>query len=191
MAFDPTTANADEWIAEKDRREQLRARGALRFDECMPRGEREATLALPAGSKRTSASRHVLDDGVRRVTLPWSTLISDNRKYAPVLRGSGLRVRARMILTTTYREAYALARECINEQLSDRPLLTGRLALVATLYAPPARGRKRDVANHAKFVQDCMNGVVYKDDEQIDDSRWIRGPNDVDRPRLEITVTQL
>ena len=49
----------------------------------------------------------------------------------------------------------------------------------------------RDLLNACKILQDGMNGIVFDDDKQIKDSRWVWGVTDKDTPRVEITVSVL
>lgn len=47
--------------------------------------------------------------------------------------------------------------------------------------------RKHDWDNYHKIAMDSMEGIVYKDDNQIQDAR-VRKYIDKERPRIEITV---
>jgi Holliday junction resolvase RusA-like endonuclease len=120
--------------------------------------------------------------GVRRVRLPWSVLVPDNQKHVPR--------EGRLFLTPEYREAKNQARAKIAEQLAGAPPLTTDVRLEARVYLPNL-SRKRDVANLSKLVHDALSTLVYVDDSQIADTRWIRAGVDVDAPRCELTITSL
>lgn len=116
------------------------------------------------------------------LTLPWHALVSDNGKYG-VYRG-------KMILTKKYREAKdAIATRAIVARGTATPL-DGRLRLRATVYEPDGK-RLRDIVNFAKLTHDGLNGILFYDDSQLDDVRWLRGPLDPQNPRVEITVRAL
>lgn len=116
------------------------------------------------------------------LTLPWEILVSDNRKYSVVL--------GRMILTQQYRLAKdAITSYAYQIPASQRPL-EGRLRLRATIHEPNT-SRVRDVANFAKLTHDGFNGVLFVDDGQLDDVRWIRGEVDKDHPRVDIVLSIL
>lgn len=114
------------------------------------------------------------------LTLPWPLLISDNRRH-------GL-IRGRIVLSADYRTAKVTGGWLAQGAMKGADPLKGRLAMLCTLYEPNT-SRKRDLLNLSKIVQDIMNDVVYQDDSQLDDVRWVRGAVDADNPRLEITVT--
>jgi Holliday junction resolvase RusA-like endonuclease len=116
------------------------------------------------------------------LTLPWDVLVSDNGKYG-VYRG-------KMILTKRYREAKdAIHVYAMRIPASQRPL-DGRLRLRATIHEPNYI-RCRDIANFAKLTHDGLNGILFHDDAQLDDVRWIRGPVDKDDPRVDIVLSIL
>lgn len=117
--------------------------------------------------------------------LPWSHLLADNRKYAPALTKQR---KATMILTADYRTAKRRAVNTLTVQMGGAPPFKGPVEVVARLWEPD-RQRRRDLTNLAKLVQDAMNGIAYTDDSMIDDVRWIRAGVDVDRPRLDLTIT--
>lgn len=185
-------------IAEAARRKQLRDAGAKTFEHGGSGVYREQPLPLHGGAKRRSdvedipapRSANVVDDGVRRITLTWSMLCSDNCQHSPAIWGKPPKQRAVLLLRKEWRQAFERAREHVVPQLGGLPPLEGRLRLVGTIYEPNA-SRTRDASNFAKFTQDVLNTLAYRDDGQIDDARWIRGAVDIDAPRIEIVVTQL
>jgi Holliday junction resolvase RusA-like endonuclease len=127
-----------------------------------------------------------VDPGVRQITLPWSALLGDNAKYAPAHRGQ----KPVIILTLAYRTAKARAQLTIERQLIGLTPLEGPCSLCARMIEPDRRTR-RDIANYAKLVHDALTGWAFVDDSQLDDVRWIRAGVDIDRPRLELTITAI
>jgi hypothetical protein len=117
-----------------------------------------------------------------RLTLPWSHLVSDNRKYAPALRGG----KPAMILTVGYRAAKRLAAIVARTAWGDGvPYADGLLELTARVYFPNDY-RRRDAHNFQKCAHDALSGIVYADDSQLV-PRWIPAGVDVDAPRAEMT----
>ena len=66
-------------------------------------------------------------------------------------------------------------------------ILTNRLALTARFYLPKSKGRKSDLSNYLKALEDAGNGVLWKDDSQIIEEHLylIR---DAMNPRTELEV---
>lgn len=124
--------------------------------------------------------------GVRRVRLPWSVLVPDNRKHQPA-RDSA---KGGIMLTPEYRQAKERAKAIVAQQLQDAPPLTGDVRLEARVYLPNL-SRARDVANLSKLVHDVLSGLAYGDDRQIAKTTWERAGVDVDAPRCELTITSL
>jgi len=170
---DLTDLSPTEMIAEAERR----------------KARRKAGLPLDDTSPNTAVYVHVIEDsfrGFRKVTLPWSVLVPDNERTQPVIRGK----RPFLVLTKKYKGAKAEARKIITQAYAHFPPLTCRVSVDATLYEPNA-SRTRDISNYEKLVHDSLSGLLYVDDGQIDDLRWHRGHPDIDRPRLEISVTEI
>lgn len=128
-----------------------------------------------------------------RFVLPWSALISDNKKYGPVLRGSYTVPRAALTLLGDYRVAKTKARDCARRGMTVEgttfPALAMPLSLTARVYVPD--NRVHDVCNFAKCAHDAMESVVFKTDSWLYDVRWIRAGIDVDHPRAEIEIQPL
>lgn len=155
---------------------------------------RRAGLPLEDESPRTAAYVQVIEGsfrGMRKVTLPWSVLVPDNERARPTTRAGAFGHRTPLLaLTTRYKKAKGEARKLLKTDCGGLLPLSGRISIEATLYEPNA-SRTRDVSNYAKLVHDAMSGIVYTDDGQIDDLHWRRGLPDIDRPRLELTVTEI
>lgn len=116
-----------------------------------------------------------------RLTLPWSYLVSDNRKYG-VLNG-------KIILTADYRACKGLMRDAAKEALGQpapEPAAIP-LSLEAFVWVPDDT-RAHDVANFAKATHDAFEGVVYTKDRWLHEVRWVRCGCDVDAPRAEIRI---
>lgn len=69
-------------------------------------------------------------------------------------------------------------------QMKGAPM-TGRLFASIRFYFPDAR--KRDLDNALKVTQDCLTGIAFADDSQIDMLLMSRNI-DRQRPRVEITL---
>lgn len=134
------------------------------------------------------------------VVIPWSWLVSDNDKYGAALRKRDKythpddftqRRSPRLVLSAQYRDAKKrIAAEAVKQLPEGAQPFTGPVMVQATLIEPN-RSRGRDVTNFCKLTHDALIGVCYKDDAQIDDAYWSRGAPDIDRPRLELTITEL
>lgn len=118
-----------------------------------------------------------------RLVLPWSHLVSDNRKYAPAMRGG----KPALILTVEYRNAKRLAAIAARTAWGDGATYTEGLELTARVFFPNSY-RKRDAHNFQKCAHDALSGIVYDDDSQIV-PRWLPAGVAVDAPRAEITIT--
>ncbi len=66
-----------------------------------------------------------------------------------------------------------------------KPCRKGRIAMDVVLYFK-TRGKK-DVDNFAKLALDCLEGIVYEDDEQVD-SLNLEKTFDKENPRIEIYI---
>lgn len=115
-----------------------------------------------------------------RITLPWAVVLPDNRRTG-VLHG-------RALLTREYRQRKHAAALVAMSQHRGAPLL-GPVQLVARVHFPDRR--RRDAGNYRKLVTDALTAVVYQDDVQIHDERWIRAEIDPVNPRIELTITPL
>ncbi len=172
--------------------EAATVRGAERLTKSMA-----ASLA-ELGRPNMSVAHPLLEPVT--VTLPWSVLLPDNAKWVPVIRRNP--DRAKLCLTIAYRshkkravdeirkQLWPNATEGVAEDLPARFPLSVRLQLLASLVEPDRRTR-RDLSNYCKLVHDSMTGIVYDDDSQLDAVTWLRLPVDIDRPRLELTISPL
>lgn len=91
----------------------------------------------------------------------------------------------RIILTTKARE-YKNKLERAIENMNVENLGKARLSIQYVLFAPD--NRDYDVANYEKLLTDCLQGVVFDNDSQIDDNRQTRGQVDPANPRVEVFV---
>lgn len=90
----------------------------------------------------------------------------------------------------------------LRNQHDDRPLIEGPISLNVTFYMPIAKSREKqrkallgtpnfykpDLSNLLKYVEDCANAILYKDDCQIVEiiAKKIYG-----EPRTEFTITKI
>jgi hypothetical protein len=86
-----------------------------------------------------------------RLTLPWSCLISDNRRHG-VIDG-------KLLLTSDYRRSKGLIRDHARNRLGRVQPATIPLSLTARVWVPDDT-RAHDVANFAKATHDALEGVV-------------------------------
>lgn len=123
------------------------------------------------------------------ITIPWKFLALANHRLMPVVRWIDRAPKAVLITAPDYRQAKESAEYHIKSQWRGMEMLTGPLQLVALCYFPDKR--KRDAVNISKMVCDAMNGLVYVDDSQIEDERWIKAGIDKENPRAELSITPL
>ena len=118
-----------------------------------------------------------------RFVLPWSHLVSDNRKYGAIVKHGS----PKLIHTAEYREAKRLARIAARRAWGDvSPYADGLLELTARVFFPNDY-RKRDAHNFQKCAHDALKGIVIEDDDILV-PRWIPAGVDVDAPRAELTL---
>ena len=66
---------------------------------------------------------------------------------------------------------------------------TGRNSGKLKGSAPKYPGKKPDIDNYEKFVFDCLNGVVYRDDSQVVSCRHDKRYSE--NPRTEIEIRRI
>lgn len=66
-------------------------------------------------------------------------------------------------------------------------LITGRVAVFLDVYRPRRRG---DLDNILKATLDALNGIAYRDDEQVQQITAVRY-DDKRAPRVEVSVVAL
>lgn len=128
-----------------------------------------------------------------RLLIPWSHLVSDNKKTRAVLiRDPRTKEGWRAIERIT--EPYATAKEKIAQLAASK--LAGAAAvhrtpleLWARVWVPDER--EHDVPNFAKLVRDALEGVVYERDAWIHADHFVRAGVDVDAPRAELTIAPI
>lgn len=186
-------------LTESQVSESLRVmHGKPESDAIIIPGDVRAMLAGARGPSTSGAFRHVSEPTPKFIVeLPWDLLVSDNVKYQPSTRRVGARIVSRQVLTPAYRQARRRAQAEVTAALRsaglEPPIFPRgvRLAFRAVVFEPD-RSRDRDIVNFAKLVQDALSKLVYWDDSQIDDARWIRSalPEPI-RPHLEIAVWRI
>lgn len=173
-----------EIIAEAERRTVRRKQGLILEGNPAPASHIKAAFVAYQDPSDwwVQATPHM-----RRLSLPWSLLVSDNERSQPIVLGNG---KLRFVASAKYKAAKQAARELLTQQVGGNPPLAGRVRVTATLIEPNA-SRTRDLSNFAKLVNDVMSGIVYVDDGQIDSLTWQRGVPDIDRPRLLLAVEEI
>jgi Holliday junction resolvase RusA-like endonuclease len=144
------------------------------------------TAAFLGSEEPTPAASEELDgpsiEWPVRLILPWSYLISDNRKYG-VIEG-------KLILTKDYRRCKGLIHDAAKTKLAGALPVAIPLSLEARVWVPDDI-KAHDVCNFAKAAHDALEGVVYTKDRWLHDVRWIRAGVDVDGPRAELRIAPL
>jgi Holliday junction resolvase RusA-like endonuclease len=118
------------------------------------------------------------------IRIDFAHLKGDNHRLMPVRFGQ----RARQVTSTPYRNAKAACALLIRQQWGQPPL-GGELSVVARFWFPDRK--RRDPLNYAKLICDAMSGIVYVDDVQLADSRFIRVGYDKHNPRVELVIEML
>lgn len=118
------------------------------------------------------------------LTVPWSALVSDNEKYAPVHTKGG---NVKLILQENYREAKRKTRELAQQAMHGNVALRIPLTLTAEVWVPD--NRRHDLCNFSKACFDALEKVVYADDSQLYEVHWIRRAVDCDHPRAELSIS--
>lgn len=122
-----------------------------------------------------------------RMTLPWSFLIADNRKYAPAMRGD----KPVMLLTQPYRiakrQTFDLARATLGLPRPEPAAIP--LSIEAAVWVPD--NHIHDSCNFAKCVHDALEDTVYTKDRWLKRVLWYEAGVDCDRPRADVTIRPL
>jgi len=86
---------------------------------------------------------------------------------------------------------YQKFKDAVYGQWKDagEPFLEGRLALHIEIY--PADRRKQDISNRIKALEDALKGLLFTDDEQIDQILITRMPNIVANGLCKVSVHTL
>ncbi len=125
-----------------------------------------------------------------RLSVQWSLLCSDNeRKTAATAKLADGKIVPRLVASARYTAAKGSIRVKARLAAGDVAPTTEPLAIRVEVWLPPAR--RNDAINFAKIVGDALEGIVYANDNQLHDSRWIRRGVDIDSPRAEITISPL
>lgn len=117
-----------------------------------------------------------------RLLLPWSYLVSDNRKYG-VIEG-------KLLATSDYRRAKGLVRDMARAKLGTVAPASIPLELTARVWVPDEM-RAHDTANFAKCAHDALEGVVYTKDRWLWKTTWEHAGCDIDAPRCELVIRPL
>lgn len=124
------------------------------------------------------------------ITLPWSCLVSENKRFVPALRGA----KAVLVMTDEYRVAKAKTDSIARHVLLGHALpvfAKGVAVAVESVVWAPRDYNLPDVTNFAKATHDALQEITYEKDAQVHDSRWRYAGVDIDRPRAELTITPM
>lgn len=149
-----------------------------------------------AGCSVTNPDIGVLADSLRPqihfpllLTLPWSSLCSDNEREKASLTWIGDKPVPRKILGAQYKTARGKVREIAQKAVGDAVNVMIPLSLHARVYVPDER--LHDVCNFAKGVHDALEGIVYANDRWLHRVLWERAGVDVDAPRADVEIRPL
>ncbi len=118
------------------------------------------------------------------LTLPWSCLWSDNKRYSATIRnGAPL-----LVLSSGYREAKDRIQSIARCATCGASPELGPVILEARVAVPDHR--RHDLSNFCKVVHDSLEGIVYANDSQITDLRWWKVGVDIDAPHALITISR-
>lgn len=111
------------------------------------------------------------------------TTISLYTKPVPINQKNSV-IRGRVYLSKKYREAKNDLKEEVAVQY-DGELLEEDLCLNVLFYFGDRR--RRDIDAYLKIIMDSMEGIVYKDDVQVNELHVFKVV-DTDNPRTEVQV---
>ena len=108
-----------------------------------------------------------------RLELPWSALVSDNKRHGAILTtvGPTRKPIPKLIMGAEYRAAKGKVMAIARDRVAGADPTTDALRLEARVWVPNTR--LHDVCNFAKAVHDALTKIVYVDDSQLHDTRWI------------------
>lgn len=98
-----------------------------------------------------------------------------------------LHTRKGVTLTQETRAYYNNTRSVLSELYKD-DLMTGRLRIEVTFYE--SNKKRRDINNYTKTLFDCLEGYIYKNDDQIDETILKRGEI-VETPCIKILIEEI
>jgi Holliday junction resolvase RusA-like endonuclease len=108
---------------------------------------------------------------------------------AALIRLANGEIVPRKVMGARYKLARDKTRTIAKQTLGNPAPSTSPLSIVARVWVPDER--PHDVCNFAKCCHDALEGIVYKNDFRLYDTRWVRAGVDVDSPRAEITISPL
>lgn len=163
--IDLSTMSPDEIVAEADRRWAERLRKAV---PPPPPPPQEMTAVIP-----------------------FTLLVSDNERSAPVIMKTGGKPYPRLVLNRKYKQAKEKIRLSVRAQCPTGWVpLTGPVT-VRVEITEPDRKRVRDITNWCKQLGDACSGVLYEDDGQVCSATYVRLAPDPETARAVITVRNL
>jgi Holliday junction resolvase RusA-like endonuclease len=118
------------------------------------------------------------------LTIPWSCLVSDNRRYSATVRGN----KPLLVLSTDYRDAKNKIEGYARRAVAEKGPTLEPVEVTAKVYLPDHR--RHDISNFAKICHDSLEGIVFRDDNQITKLTWEKAGRDVDHPRAEIVISR-
>ena len=148
------------------------------------------TVTMVADFVRVDTTKRL--DFPIRIVLPWTALCSDNTHERASLTKSKLgKITPRKVLDPRYKAARDKTQAIARKVMGDfQPIANMPLALHVRVYVPGGSARN-DAINFSKCANDALQGIVFKNDNQLHDQRWIRAGIDVDAPRAEIEISPL
>lgn len=124
-----------------------------------------------------------------KLTLPGSIRSKKNSKQAIMIGGKNCQRRPMIVPSKAYQLWEREARKALILALpfGFKPI-EGALEIRAMIYY---KGPRPDLSGCLESVGDCLQGLVYDDDGQIESWDGSRVIHDKDNPRTEVEITQM
>jgi hypothetical protein len=114
------------------------------------------------------------------IVAPWTTLVSENRRFAAH--------QSRIVMTVEYKNARTKLREIARALVGNAQPLECPLKLEARVWFPDKR--VHDAPNFAGATHNALKDVIYTDDRWLHFASWEFAGIDPDRPRAEILISR-
>lgn len=121
---------------------------------------------------------------VLKIEFPWWMLCSDNERH----QGKYRRAHSPKYLNSRENLHIAGTVEVRNLGLAKPVFAKGEVFLRMRFFPPDLR--RRDDSNFEKVLKDSLQGVVWRNDDQITEWHGSREDVDRERPRVELEVTR-
>lgn len=117
------------------------------------------------------------------LTLPWSCLVSDNKRYSATIRSG----KPLLVLSASYREAKDRIEHIARNATAGKAPELDPVELTGQVSVPDHR--RHDLSNFCKIVHDSLEGIIYANDHQITKLIWQKVGVDIDSPKAIVTIS--